>query len=237
MNEINSASTDAYHLLFCIKNIVNTQPMTWELHDALIDQLNILQKKIFPSDTTITNTNVFVKNFLQEVRQEIISLYGKIEHSLCKHELTLIKTETDFLKKNLQQNDLLQIALITKSLKDHIDRLCHSFTLTLKERRVIILANIEITHAIKIIQKESPSLLPSFVVEKEQCEEVEMLLEELSEYLEYFNKKEFKLLWNRLSFSQKNLIIAYLNVSKELTEDLGYFFQDEEIDDLSFTHH
>jgi hypothetical protein len=188
------------------------QPITEELHEEIIHELDNVHEKLSAYETTAAKTNLFAQSFLRELQQKAVFLYGKADTSFYEHEIGVIKDEAQSLALTLAQKDLLRIASVFESLRSHLDHLLDSYRPPLSERGVLVFAKTTLEQAEALLQGRTvPDL------DLSQCAFVEEeILEELAEYLGTNDRVSLSLLWKRLSPAQKKLVLAYMSDPQDL---------------------
>ncbi len=202
--------------LHSIEEELHAQPITEELREQIIHELDEVHENLSKCDTTAAQVNRFAQSFLEELRQKAVFLYGEIDDFYHKHEIDVIKEETNSLAQTVQQKDLLRITQIIVTLRSHITQLLESYSPALSERRVLVYAKMTLEQAEALLQGK---LLPELDISEWTYLETEEIIEELAEYLGNNDKVSVRLLMNRLSPVQKKLVMSYLN-SKDLLTHL-----------------
>ena len=194
--------------LHSIEQELRSRPMTWELREQIIQELNEIHHGISQLEMTAARVNQFAQNYIQQLRNQAIFLYGEVDDFFYKHEIDVIQDETALLSKTLECKDRLRVAWVTDSLKAHLNQLLESYSPLLKERRVLVLA--------KLVLEQSEALLNGQIPEEISLDEwafleAEEILEEIASYLGHNDRRGVRSLWNSLTPTQRKLILAYLN--------------------------
>ena len=184
------------------------QPISEEVHEEIIHTLDEVHSNLSQCDATAAKTNLFAQSYLKELQEKAIFLYGKVDDSFHQHEIEVIKDETASLTLTVQQKNFLKLALVIDSLKAHINHLLEHFSPSLADRRILVYAKMALEQAESLIEGKP-------VRDLEMSEwtylETEAIIEELAEYLGNNDRVSVKLLLNRLSPSQKKMVMGYLN--------------------------
>ena len=186
------------------------QPITEELHEEIIHELDVVHDNLSKCETTAAKTNLFAQSFLRELQEKAVFLYGKVDDSFHQHEIEVIKEEAESLDLTLKQRDLLRLTRMIESLKSHINHLLESYRPDMSERHVVNFA--------KTTLERAEALLEGRVLEMPEMdpEEIQEILEELAEYLGSNDKISLRLLMNRLSPDQKKRILSYMTDPQDL---------------------
>ncbi|MBS0647605.1 MAG: hypothetical protein JSS10_00100 [Verrucomicrobia bacterium] len=191
-----------------IEEELHAQPITEEVREQIIHELDEVHENLSKCETTAAQVNRFALSFLEELRQKAVFLYGEIDDFYHQHEIDVIHQETASLAQALQQKDSLKVALLINSLKNHIDHLLESYSPALSQRRVLVMAKLAMERAEASLSGQQ---LPEIEVSEETFLETEALMEEMAEYLGNDDKGGLRLFMNRLSGSQKRLVRGYLD--------------------------
>jgi hypothetical protein len=194
--------------LHSIEKELRARPITWELREQIIQELDEVHQGISQLEMTAARVNQFAQSYIKQLRSQAIFLYGEVDDFFYKHEIDVIHDETQLLSQTLECKDRLRVAWVTDSLKAHINQLLESYSPLLKERRVLVLA--------KLVLEQSEALLNGQVPEEISLDEwafleAEEILEELAEYLGHNDRRGIRGLWSGLTPAQRRLLLAYLN--------------------------
>lgn len=191
-----------------IEEELHAQPITEEVREQIIHELDEVHENLSKCETTAAQVNRFALSFLEELRQKAVFLYGEIDDFYHQHEIDVIEQETTSLAQTLQQKDLLELAAVMDSLKNHIAHLLESYSPALSQRRVLVLAKLAMEQAEALMNGQQ---LPEVDISEETFLETEALIEEMAEYLGNEDKGGLRLFMNRLTRSQKRLVRGYLD--------------------------
>lgn len=207
--------------LHSIEEELHAQPITEEVREQIIHELDEVHDNLSKCETTAAQVNRFAQSFLEELRQKAVFLYGEVDDFYHQHEIDVIQEETESLAQTLQQKDLLRLGLIIDSLKNHIDQLLDSYSPALSQRRVLVIAKMRMEQAEALMNGQQ---LAELDISEWTFLETEEIIEEIAEYLGSNDRGGLRLLMNRLTPTQKRLVMGYLN-SKDL---LTYLLHDVE---------
>ena len=84
-----------------IEQELRTHPVTEEVREQLIHELDKIHEGLSHMDTTAAQVNRFANTFLAELRQKAVFLYGEVDDFFHKHEIEVIQQDTETLTKNL----------------------------------------------------------------------------------------------------------------------------------------
>lgn len=202
--------------LHSIEEELHAQPITEEVREQIIHELDEVHDNLSKCETTAANVNRFAQSFLEELRQKAVFLYGEVDDFYHQHEIDVIQEETESLEQTVQQKDLLKLGHIINSLKNHIDQLLDSYSPALSQRRVLVMAKMRMEQAEALMNGQQ---LPELDISEWTFLETEEIIEEIAEYLGSKDRGGLRLLMNRLSPTQKRLVMGYLN-SKDLLTHL-----------------
>lgn len=175
--------TDCFNQVNYIQNYV-TSPINEKEHDELMAKLACVQTTLKTLGSTI---------FSQDLEEQIISLYGKIDDSLFRYELQRLQNEADSLQASRTAGEYKSVCLTTDLLKKHITAIWDRYRPSLEERRVI--ARIE--QQLQNTDLENDTL-------------VEEALTLIAEALSTNDEKRAAFVFNSLNASQQTLLCSYL---------------------------
>ena len=184
------------------------QPISEEVHEEIIHELDEVHKNLSQCDRTAAKTNLFAQAYLKELQEKTVFLYGKVDDSFHQHEIDIIQEETAYLAKTIKQRKLLNLALMAESLKSHIHHLLNTYSPALSERRVLVYAKMTLDQATSLLKGQ---IVPELEISEGTFLETEAILEELAEYLGSNDRVSVRLLMSRLTPVQKKLVMGYLN--------------------------
>lgn len=207
--------------LHSIEEELHAQPITEEVREQIIHELDEVHQNLSKCEATAAQVNRFAQSFLEELRQKAVFLYGEVDDFYHQHEIDVIREETESLAQTLQQKDLLRLGLIIDSLKNHIDQLLDSYSPALSQRRVLVMAKMRMEQAEALMNGQQ---LDEIDISEWTFLETEEIIEEIAEYLGSNDRGGLRLLMNRLSPTQKRLVMGYLNPKDLVT----YFLHDVE---------
>ena len=195
MNEVNMIKQQASH------------PIDLKEHDLLVAQLDKVK-----SELERLEKQSKAGYFLQNIKEQIIYLYGKIDDCFISYELKTIENEALFIQDSLIHGNLKAAASTLGLLKDHIDSLWAHYCPSLAERRVLTFAEEQLEQAHAILG--SPSAKSKRTKEQalslKEREETEMALEMIADALSQNDEKRAAFFFNRLNKAQQKLLCSYL---------------------------
>jgi hypothetical protein len=201
--------------LHSIEEELRAQPITEELREQIIHELDEVHGHLSKCESTAVSVNRFAQSFLQELREKAVFLYGEIDEFYHQHEIDVIKQETNSLAQTVQQRDFLKLAMVIDSLRNHLTQLLSSYSPDLSERRILVFAKMTLDQAEALIKGKA---MPEFDLSEESLQVTEAIIEEIAEYLGNNDKGALKLLMNQLTPAQRRLIMGYLDPQDLLTE-------------------
>jgi molybdopterin converting factor small subunit len=200
--------------LHSIEEELHAQPITEEVREQIIHELDEVHENLAKCEATAAQVNRFAQSFLKELRQKAVFLYGEVDDFYHQHEIDVIQDETESLAQTLEQKDLLKLGRIVDSLKSHIDELLESYSPALSQRRVLVMAKMRMEQAEALMNGQQ---LPELEISEWTFLETEEIIEEIAEYLGNNERGALRLLMNRLTLTQKRLVMGYLNSQDLLT--------------------
>jgi hypothetical protein len=201
--------------LHSIEEELRAQPITEELREQIIHELDEVHGHLSKCESTAVSVNRFAQSFLQELREKAVFLYGEIDEFYHQHEIDVIKQETNSLAQTVQQRDFLKLAMVIDSLRNHLTQLLASYSPDLSERRILVFAKMTLDQAEALRKGKA---MPEFDLSEETLQVTEAIIEEIAEYLGNNDKGALKLLMNQLTPAQRRLIMGYLDPQDLLTE-------------------
>lgn len=200
--------SDLAERLQTIEKELRAQPITWELRQQIVQELDEVHQGLSQLETTAVRVNQFAQSFLAQLRQQAIFLYGEVDDFFYKHEIEVIQDETHLLAESLEDKNRLRIAQVTDALKAHINELLDSYSPLLKDRRVLVFAKLMLEQAEGLLNGQQPAPVS---LDEWSYLEAEEIIEEIAEYLGHNDRRSIRLLWKRLTSTQRQLVLAYLN--------------------------
>ncbi len=194
--------------LHSIEQELRTHPITWEIRQQIIRELDEVHLGISQLEVTAARVNQFAQSYIKQLRRQAIFLYGEIDDSFHKHEIDVIQDEARLLASTLECKDRLRVAWITDSLKAHINRLLDSYSPLLKERRTLVLAKLVLEQSEALLNGQTPQEINLSELDLLEAEEI---LEEIAEYLGHGDRRGIRGIWETLTPAQKKLVLAYLH--------------------------
>src|SRR4051812_35457842 len=110
-----------------IEQELHTHPVTEELREQIIHELDEIHQGLSHMDSTAAQVNRFAGTFLDELRQKAVFLYGEVDDFFHKHEIEVIQQDTAALTENLSQNNTAAISRLVDTLRSHIEELFKSY--------------------------------------------------------------------------------------------------------------
>ncbi len=209
-----SIYSDFASKLQSIEQELHTHPVTEELREQIIHELDEIHHGLSHMDRTAAQVNRFANTFLDELRQKAVFLYGEVDDFFHKHEIEVIQKDTAALTQTLSQKNVDSISLLVDSLRLHIDELFKSYSPALSERRVLVIAAFVLEQAEALLQGK---LFAETELNETALANAEILIEDLAEYLSSDDKRGLQQFWKRLSPDERKIVLAYLNPKDLLT--------------------
>ena len=175
------------------------RPINEDKHEELVGKLEEVNHQL----ETLERTSAFAGAFSNNLKEQIISLYGKIDDSLIEHELGTIRDEALVLQNALQNNQTHTISQMVHALKNHIASLWDHYRPSVKERRVIAFAEQQLEKAASFDRKER-------IISLEERLETESALVLIGEALSDNDETRAAFEFNRLNAAQQKLLCSYL---------------------------
>ncbi len=119
-----------YDLLQVIETQVE-KPMSAESGQALHHALELIDQLA----NVATRVNIFAQDYLQEIHEQVVQLYGEVDSRVIEFEVAAISQQAEDLSPSLEN-----LAAAVNALKDHIDIFLDSFCPTMAQRRVLAMA-------------------------------------------------------------------------------------------------
>lgn len=187
-------------LAHCVSQVGSIQaevlsPIDFKKHKELTLELDHVKDEL----EQVPSHGPFLKNF----KDQIVSLYGKIDESLISFELKRIQNEAKTIEVSLQSGNFKSVRKITESLRNHITSLWDHYRPSLEERRVLVFAEEMLKRAQNIGANEA-------ILSFEEKQEVECALEGIGMALAEQDEKRAAFLFNALSEEQKKCLCSYL---------------------------
>lgn len=194
--------------LHSIEEELHAQPITEEIREQIIHELDEVHENLSKLETTAVQVNRFALSFLEELRQKTIQLYGETDEYFFKNKLDVIQKESLLLGQILEKKDLASTTALVDKLKSYINQLLESYRPGLQERRILVFAKLTLDQAEALLKGE---LLPPTQVDEWTYLELEEIIQEIAEYLGNNDRAGIRFLWSRLNSVQKRLLMGYLN--------------------------
>lgn len=209
--------TSVEEVLLSVQNVLQSEPVTDEVREHLFEKLDGASRHLSSLEKTACHVHQFARLYFQELREQAISLYGKVDDSYLHHEVDVLQDETHELDDVISQNDYEKVAQRIDDLKQHITKILSEFSPALQERRALVAAKLVLEKAEAYLRGEELSELP---LTEWAYLETEAVLEDIAEYLAANNRGALRLLMRNLSPIQKKLVLAYLEPKDLLTSML-----------------
>lgn len=206
--------TSVEEVLSSVKNVLESEPVTDEVREYLLDKLDTASRHLSSLERTATNVNQFALSYFGELRQKAISLYGKVDDSYLQHEVVVLQDETHDLQDVMNKRDVQSMALRISEIKDHLIKILNEFSPALQERRSLVAAKLVLEKAEAFLRGEE---IPELPLDEMSLLESEAILEEIADYLAANNRGALRLLMKRLSPGQQKIVLAYLEPKDLLT--------------------
>ena len=206
--------TSVEQVLSSVKNVLESEPVTDEVREYLLDKLDIASKSLSSLERTASNVNQFAKSYFEQLRQKAITLYGKVDDSYLQHEVVVLQDETHDLEDIINNKDVHAMAQRIADIKEHLIKILNEFSPALQERRALVAAKLVLDKAEAFLRGED---LPDVPLDEFSFLETEAILEEIAEYLSENNRGALRLLMRRLTPDQRKIVLAYLEPKDLLT--------------------
>lgn len=201
-------------VLSSVKNVLESEPVTDEVRQSLLEKLDIASKNLSSLERTASTVNQFAQSYFQQLRQKTITLYGKVDDSYLQHEVVVLQDETHELEDDINKKDMSLMAQRIDGIKEHLVKILNEFCPALQERRALVAAKLVLEKAEAFLRGEE---LPEFPLDELSLLETEAILEELADYLGDNNRGALRLLMRRLTPAQKKIVLTYLEPQDLLT--------------------
>jgi hypothetical protein len=206
--ERNDAYSEYAVKLDSIDEELHTQPVTKEMREHIIQELNEVHESLFHLKTTAVQVNRFAQSFLEELRQKAVFLYGEIDDFYYKHELEVIQHQTEILAQTLQEHDMGRVSQLADALKCNINQLLESYSPLLQERRILVLARLTLEQAEAFLNGQLSGVID---LNEWAFLEAESIIQEIYEHLSNNDRGNLRLLMQQLTASQKRVVMAYFD--------------------------
>ncbi len=211
---VSESITSVEDVLSFVENTLESEPVTDEIREQLLEKLNVASHNLSSLEKTATQVNQFAQSYFEQLRSRAIVLYGEVDDSYLQHEVIVLQNEADQLAGTIVKKDFQLIALRIEALKQHLSKILNEFSPALQERRSIVAARLVLEKAEAFLRGEK---MEELSLTEDSFLEVEEILEEVAEYLGANNRGALRLLMRRLSPIQKKIVLAYLEPKDLLT--------------------
>ncbi len=201
-------------VLSSVKNVLESQPVTDELRQSLLEKLDVASQNLSSLERTASTVNQFAQTYFAQLRQKTITLYGKVDDSYLQHEVVVLQDETHDLEDVINKKDMTAMVQRIDGIKEHLIKILNEFCPALQERRALVAAKLVLEKAEAFLRGEE---LPEFPLDEMSLLETEAILEELADYLGDNNRGALRLLMRRLTPAQKKIVLTYLEPQDLLT--------------------
>ncbi len=209
--------TRVEEVLSSVKNTLESEPITDEVRERLLEELDLVSYHLSSMERTATHVHQFAQSYFEQLRQKAITLYGEVDDSYLQHEVVVLQDETHQLKAVLDKKDVHTIAEQIKEIKEHLSKILSEFSPALQERRALVAAKLVLEKAEAFLRGEEVEQL---LLDEVSLMESEELLEEIADYLADNNRGALRLLMKRVTPAQRKIILAYLEPQDLLTSFL-----------------
>lgn len=210
--------TSVEEVLSSVKNTLESEPVTDEVRQRLLDTLDVASQSLSSLERTASHVNQFAQSYFTQLREKAMTLYGKVDDSYLQHEVVVLQDETHDLKNIICQKDVHSMAQRIKGIKEHLTKILNEFRPALQERRALVAAKLVLEQAEAFLRGEEIGDLP---LDEMSLLETEAILEEIADYLTSNNRGALRLLMGRLSPVQRKIVLAYLEPKDLLTSLLS----------------
>jgi hypothetical protein len=206
--------TSVEEVLSSVKNVLESEPVTDEVRQYLLDKLDVASRNLSSFERTATSVNQFAQSYFDQLRQKAITLYGKVDDSYLQHEVVVLQDETHDLEDIMNKKDVHSMAQRISDIKEHLIKILNEFSPALQERRALVAAKLVLEKAEAFLRGEE---MPELPLDEMSLLETEAILEELADYLAENNRGALRLLMKRISPTQRRIVLAYLEPKDLLT--------------------
>lgn len=197
-------------VLHSIEEKLVVEPVSPEARKHLHNELEEVSHAIQELETQAAYINRFAQSYLKELKDTIVTLYGKIDDSALKYRVSLIQKEGLTLEACLQKGDMTSVARLVDTLTYHINSLYDTYAPGLEDRRLIAFARLQLEKASALMEGEV-FIDPLTDPEGWTYLQAEEAIETVADLLSQNERRAARLLLNRLTVAQRKLFSAYLN--------------------------
>ena len=130
---VSNVGTQACYDLLNVIEAQTQKPLTPESGEALHDALDLLEKLA----EVATRVNIFAQDYLQQLHDQVVKLYGDVDSRVMEYEVNGIAKEAEELT---QCPSLENLAAAVNALREHAKTFLDSFGPSMEQRRVIAMA-------------------------------------------------------------------------------------------------
>jgi hypothetical protein len=195
--------------LHSIEEKLIVQPISPDERNNLVHELEEVSHVIEELEAQATFINRFAASYFKELKDTIVTLYGKIDDSILKYRVSIIEKDAQQLEAFAQAKDFKQLASIVDTLRCQISSLFHTYAPTFEDRRVVAFAQLQLQKATALLEGK-PYFDPFLDLEGWSYAETEAVLETVADLLSQNERKAARLLFSQLSPAQRKLLSAYL---------------------------
>lgn len=195
--------------LHSIEEKLIVQPISPDERNTLVHELEEVSYVIEELEAQAMFINRFAASYFKELKETIVTLYGKIDDSILKYRVSVIEKDAQQLEIFAQTRNFKQLASVVDTLKCQINSLFNTYAPTFEDRRVIAFAQLQLQKATALLEGK-PYFDPFLDLEGWSYAETEAVLETIADLLSQNKRTAARLLFSQLSLAQKRLLNAYL---------------------------
>lgn len=150
--------TSVEEVLSSVKEAIESTPVTDEVRDELLEKLDIASRQLSSLEKVAGQVNQFAVSYFAQLRQQAVSLYGKVDDSYLQHEVVVLQDETHKLQDTINDKDFGKIALRIAAMKEHLSKILNEFSPALQERRSLVAAKLVLEKAEAFLREKSSQI-------------------------------------------------------------------------------
>lgn len=192
-----------------IENLVSgAKPLNPERRQEVLRTLNATHYRLVKMESKAVEINDIAQASMQKLSEKTVSLYGKLDDQMIQYEVCQIQKEAESLEKTMGKKDMAALAKAVDALQEHINSLFDSYSPSLAQRRIIVIARLILDRATDLMEGREVDL--SLDVDALAYTQAEAVLEEIVDLLGQNKNSAAKMRFNSLSPAQRKILLYYL---------------------------
>lgn len=195
-----------------IENLMSgATPLNPERREEVLRSLNATHYRLVKMESKAVSINDVAQASMQKLSEKTVSLYGKLDDQMIQYEVCQIQKEAESLEMSMgtiATRDMAALAKAVDALQEHINSLFDSYSPSLAQRRIIVIARLTVDRANALI--EGKEIDPSLDIDALAYNQAEAILEEIVDLLGQNKNSAAKMRFNSLSAAQRKILLYYL---------------------------